>query len=151
MSQYSSNSPEVQLWFVSLFQLLCIRRSYSSTPQPTIDSTKAASFFRSQRSLLLNLIRHCLFTLADELYSKCLIPQEAYDEVCNENLNKTRRGGVLLDCIEARLAAVPADFTKVVTILESEPFLELPARQMVKDYGKLSTPVSIYITTKQNT
>lgn len=105
---------------VSLFQLL--HESFNS--QPTVDPVMAASFFKTQRNLLLNLIRHCLFTLADRLYSKCLIPQEAYDEVCNENLNKTRRGGVLLDCIEARLAAVPADFTKVVTIFESEPFLE---------------------------
>lgn len=122
---------------MTIMQLYILSSNYSYPYPSSIDPVKAVSFFRSQRGLLLNLIRHCLFTLADRLYSEFLIPQEAYDEVCNQSLNKTQRGGVLLDCIEARLQAVPADLMKVVGIFKSEPFLESTAKELVQNYCKL--------------
>ena len=86
---------------------------------------------------MLNLIRHCLPELANSLYSEYMIPRRAYELACNENKSPSERGVALLDCMEARVEAVPSDFTKVVHILEAEPFLESQALQLVKNYCKL--------------
>ena len=40
----------------------------------------------------------------------------------------------LLDCVEARSRAVPLDFVKFVRVLESDPYLESLANQLVHSY-----------------
>ena len=108
--------------------------SVSTSLPSTIDSTKAVSAFRSQRTLLLNLIRHCLPSLANSLLAEFMIPQDICEKACNQNLGSTERGVALLDCIESQLEAKPSDFTKLVDILKSEPFLTERAEKLVEDY-----------------
>ena len=94
----------------------------------------ATNAFRKQRSLLLNLIRHCLPEVANSLFAEYTIPQGVYELVCNGNKDASERGVALLDCVESRIEAVPSDFTKVVDILEADGFLEPGAEELVKSY-----------------
>ena len=94
----------------------------------------AVDSIRSQRDLLSNLIRHCLSSLAESLYSKSIISGEVREKACNQSLGSSERGGALLDCVEARVMAVPSDFAKIVDILEAEPFLSSSAEKLVKSY-----------------
>ena len=100
----------------------------------SIDPAAAVSSFRSQRGLLLNLIRHSLSTLANSLYAQRIISHEVYEKACNENRGSSERGGALLECVEARIEMRPLDFTRVVCILESDPFLEVLAEKLVQSY-----------------
>ena len=93
----------------------------------------AVDFIRSQRDLLSNLIRHCP-SLAESLYSKSIISGDVREKACNQSLGSSERGGALLDCVEARVMAVPSDFAKVVNILEAEPYLRFSAEELVKSY-----------------
>ncbi len=83
----------------------------------------AVKSFRSKINILLNLIRHCLLSLAAALFAESLIHEDVYDEACNKTLSSDSRGVAVLNCIKNRIKAVPSDFTKIVSILESEPFL----------------------------
>ena len=103
----------------------------------SIDSAAAVNSFRSQRGLLLNLIRHSLSTLANSLYAQRILSLEVYEKVCNENIGSSERGGALLECVEARIGAQPSDFTKIVYILESNPFLAVLAEGLVQSYREL--------------
>ena len=96
----------------------------------------AVKSFRSQLKVLLNLIRHCLLSLATALFADGIIHQNVYDKACNETLTFDSRGVALLNCIKARIEAVPSDFTKIVSILESEPFLRESADGLVQNYCK---------------
>jgi hypothetical protein len=96
----------------------------------------ATAAFREQRELLLNLIRHCLPEVANSLYAKFMIPRRVFDLACNDNKGPSERGVALLDCVESRIEAVSSDFTKVVHILEAEPFLESLANALIKIYCK---------------
>ena len=108
---------------------------FSSAQLPaTIESTVAVAAFRSQREGLLKLIRHCLPSLAQALYAQELIPEDTRDETTNKSVKMSERSVALLDCLEARSEALPADFIKIVHILESEPFLESMASQLVHSY-----------------
>lgn len=42
----------------------------------------------------------------------------------------------MLECIEARIGEWPSDFTRVVQILESDPFLKMLAEELVQSYRK---------------
>lgn len=97
----------------------------------------AVNSFRSHRALLLNLIRHCLPSLANSLRAQYMIPKEIYEIACNENRGSSERGVSLLECVEARIEAVPSDFTKVIQVLQSEPFLCSLADGLVHGYCKL--------------
>ena len=110
--------------------------NFSSPPSlpPTIDPAVALHCFRSQRGLLLNLIRHCLPSLANSLLAENIIPQDLCERACNQCLGSGERGGAVLDCIEAAIQAMPSDFTAVVQILESERFLESEAKKLVENY-----------------
>ena len=108
---------------------------FTSLPS-TIDPTVAADAFRTQRNLFLNLVRHCHLQIADSLFSKKIIPTQVKDKVINPHLDISERVVALLDCVESRIEAVPSDFTKVVHILEEEPFLESLAKDLVESYGK---------------
>jgi hypothetical protein len=90
--------------------------SFNSTPSlpSTIDGSVAASAFKKQRECLLNLIRHCLPSLANSLVSDGIISQDVCERACSQSMTSTERGVVLLDCIESRLEAVPSDIVKVV-------------------------------------
>ena len=103
---------------------------------PTIDSMVATNAFRRQRDLLLNLIRHCLPSLANSLLAQYIIPQDLCERACNPILGSAERGGALLDCVQARIEAVPADFTKVLHILEEEPFLRSQATDLIQSYSE---------------
>lgn len=108
---------------------------FSSLPS-SIDPKAAVGCFRSQRGLLLNLLRHCLPTLSQSLLAECLIPRDVYEKANNQFLGTSERTGALLDCVEARIECLPSDFLKVVSILESEPFLRSLADEMVQHYRK---------------
>ena len=110
--------------------------SYLTFRIPTVNATVASEVLRRSRSLLLNLIRHCLPEVANSLYAEYMIPRRVYELVCNENKGLGERGMALLDCVESRIEAVPSDFTKVVNILEEEPFLESLAKDLVESYCK---------------
>ena len=99
-----------------------------------IDQVVAVNCFRSQRGVLLNLIRHCLPSLANSLLAEGIIPVDVYDDVNNPMLNKSQRSGALLECVEARIEVIPSDLGKVVHILESEPFLKSLATKLVHTY-----------------
>ena len=100
----------------------------------TIDHTMAMNSIRSQHDLLSNLIRHCLPSVAGSLYSKFMISQDVFDNVSNHSLGISDRVRTLLNCIEDRVNVLPSDFTKVVHILETEPFLESGVEGLVKSY-----------------
>jgi hypothetical protein len=65
-----------------------------------------------------------------------MIPRGVYELACNANKVPSERGVALLDCIESRIEAVPSDFTKIIHILEAEPFLESQANALIKSYCK---------------
>ncbi len=92
--------------------------------------------FGSKIKILLNLIRHCLLSLATALFAENLIHKDVYEKACNETLPSDSRGVAVLNCIKDRIEAVPSDFTKVVFILESEPFLREIADKLVQEYCK---------------
>ena len=110
---------------------------YSSALLPSkIESSVAIQSFQSQRELLLNLFRHCLPTLANALWSKCLIHSDVREKALNQLIGSSERCLALLDCLEAKLAVKPSVYTTVVLVLESEPFLGDLASRMVHTYGK---------------
>ncbi len=97
----------------------------------------AVKSFRSKFNVLLNLIRHCLLSLATALFAENLIHEDVYfEKACNETLSSDSRGVAVLKCIKDRIEAVPSDFTKIVSILESEPFLRETADELVQSYRK---------------
>ena len=77
---------------------------------------------------------NCLPSLAESLYSQFIISQDVLDNVCNQSLAIGDRVRALLNCIEGRVDAVHSDFTKVVRILQSDPFLSHGAEMLVKSY-----------------
>ena len=108
--------------------------SVSTSLPSTIDSTVAIKAFRSQHALLLNLIRHCLPSLASSLFAEFMIPQGVYDKAGNQSLSFTERGKDLLDCVGLKIEESSSNLEKVVAILESEPYLRSQAEQLVKNY-----------------
>ena len=97
----------------------------------------AITTFRSKRPLLLNLVRHCLPSLANSLLSEFIISHDVCEKACNQNLVTTERGRALLDCVESRIEVIPASFSKVVHILELDPFVEIAAKELVQSYCEL--------------
>ena len=83
----------------------------------------ALSVFRSQRELLLNLLKHCLLKVANTLFAEGMISEEVYETASNTSKSPSERGVALIDCLETRLKAFPEDFRRVVEILETEPYL----------------------------
>ena len=108
----------------------------SASLPSTVDLTVALRAFRSQRVLLLNLIRHCLPTLANSLLAQNLIHKDVYEKVCSDKNPSSERGGALLECLEDRIEAFPASLLKIVDILKSEPFLQEMADDLVHAYSK---------------
>ncbi len=96
----------------------------------------AVKSLRSKFNVLLNLIRHCLLSLAAALFAEGLIHEDVYEKACNETIDPDSRSVAVLNCIEDRIKAVPSDFTKIVSILESEPFLRDIADELVQSYRK---------------
>ena len=122
---------------------LCYSRS--DLLPASIDPVAAVGSFRSQRELLLNLIRHSLSTLANSLYAQRIISREVYEKACNENRSSSERGGALLECVEARIEVQPLDFTRMVRILESDAFLEVLVEKLVQSYREFVGIIS-YVT-----
>jgi len=104
----------------------------SSPTQPTIDPQ--VKTLRTHHMNLINLTRHCLPSLKEPLWSEGLIPQDVYDKAGNQAIGITDRCAALLDYILSRVGAVPSDFTKVLHILESQPFLQSLATKLKETY-----------------
>ncbi len=96
----------------------------------------AVKSFRSKINVLLNLIRHCLLSLATALFAEGLIHHDLFEKACNETIDLDSRSVAVMNCIEDRIKAVPSDFTKIVSILESEPLLRDIADKLVQSYCK---------------
>lgn len=105
----------------------------------TIDSTVAIAAFVSQRKWLLESIRFSLPKLANDLYTRSLIPLDVYTKCCNEKTDEINvRGLHLLDCVEVGIRRYPQDFKEFITILEdSGPYYAKSAHELVKSYCKL--------------
>ena len=97
----------------------------------------AVGAIRGQRGLLRNLFRHCLPTLADALFSEGVIPEDLKMRACNMYLDANVRSVELLDCIEARVRAVPSDFTKFIGILKEERLFESQPEELIRRYCEL--------------
>ena len=121
-----------------LFDIPFYHFSIPTSLPSTIDPALAITTFRSKRPLLLNLVRHCLSSLANSLLSESIISQDAYEKACNQSLGPTERTTALLDCVESRIEVIPASFSKVVHILERlDPFVEIAAKELVQSYCEL--------------
>ena len=70
------------------------------------------------------------------VYAQRIISHEVYEKACNENRGSNERGGALLECVEAKIEVRPSDFTRVIRILESDPFLEVLVEKLVQSYRK---------------
>lgn len=90
---------------------------------PIIDQKVAVKAFRSQREQLFNLVCHCLPSLTNALFAKDLISKVVKETAFIKCLGESYRTGVLLDCVEDKIEAMPENFAEVVDILESEQFL----------------------------
>ena len=114
----------------------------SSLLPVTINPVKAVSTFKSQRGKLSTFICNDLTNIANKLYADSIIPQKTLDEVTNSSLGKDDRTAALLSAIEAKINVRPSDFTKLVNILDSEPYLSTLAEGLVHNYNtsrKLNT------------
>jgi len=89
---------------------------------------------QSQRELLLNLIRHCLLSVSNSLWTKQLISQDVRESISNNFIGSNQRSVLLLQCIEAKIKTDPSAYVHVIDILESEPFLESLAGELVRSY-----------------
>ena len=107
----------------------------SSLLPATIDPVKAVSVFKSQLGKLSTIIRNDLTNIAIKLYADSIIPQKTLDEVTNRSLGKDDRTVALLNAIEAKIEVRPSDFTKLVNILDSEPYLSTLAKGLVHSYN----------------
>ena len=108
---------------------------FSSALLPsTIDAEVAVAVFQSQRDVLLTAIHSCLTEVANKLLAKFVISPEMFDKACNPRNESRERAADLLSCVQDRIKTEPADFVKVVDVLESEPILTRQARQLVDSY-----------------
>ena len=119
----------------SYFIQVCYSFLSSSTQLPrSIDPALAVAVFQSQQDVLLVAICSCLTTLANKLLAKFVITQEISEKARNSRNESRERASYLLSCVQDRIKTEPADFIKVVDILESEPTLTRQARQLVESY-----------------
>lgn len=97
----------------------------------------AIEALRIQRDVLCKMIRHCLPSISDKLYSKYMISGDVRERACNQSLGSDReRTGALLDCVEARIGIVPSDFVKFIEILKSDSYLQSLAESIIKSYSE---------------
>ena len=112
---------------------------FSSAQLPKIiNPSLAVVAFQSQRDVLLVAICSCLTTLANKLLAKSVISSEIFEKACHDRIVSRERAVYLLSCVQDRIKTEPADFVKVVDIVESEPTLTRQARQLVDSYRKCS-------------
>ena len=116
--------------------LPCYFSHFTSLDPSNVDPTVAIAALETQHGLLLNLIRHCLPSLARSLCDERIIPEDVYERACNQTSTSSERGVALLDSVKSRIEESPPDFIKVVQILEIEPFLESLSKDVVKSYCK---------------
>ena len=107
----------------------------SSLLPVNIDPVKAVSTFKSQLGKLSTIIRNDLTNIAIKLYADSIIPQKTLDEATNSSLSKYDRTVSLLSAIAGRIEVQPSDFTKLVEILDSEPYLSALAEGLVHSYN----------------
>ena len=101
-----------------------------------IDGVVAVNALRSQRVNLLSLISHCLPQLANSLLSQHLIPPHLCHTASNQALDNTERGMALLNCLEGRVQAVPADFAKLLDILQADSYLDPLHKYLLQSYSE---------------
>ena len=117
----------------------CIMIFSSAQLPSSIDAEVAVAAFQSQRDVLLTAIHSCLTEVANKLLAKFVISPEMFDKARNSRNESRERAADLLSCVQDRIKTEPADFVKVVDILESEPTLTRQARQLVDSYRKCFT------------
>ena len=122
-----------------LTTLACFMIFSSAQLPSSIDAEVAVAAFQSQRDVLLIAIHSCLTEVANKLLAKFVISQEMFDKACNPRNDSRERAADLLSCVQDRIKTEPADFVRVVDILESEPILTRQARQLVDSYRKCFT------------
>ena len=123
----------------------------SSLLPVTIDPVKAVSAFKSQLGKLSTIIRNDLTNIAIKLYADSIIPQKTLDEATNRSLGKNDRTVALLNAIEAKIEVRPSDFTKLVNILDSEPYLSTLAEGLVHSYNTSGKFTQYMLTSFQST
>ena len=101
-----------------------------------IDGGVAVKALRSQRVNLLNLIRHSLLMFTESLRAEGIISQEVYEIACNDSKEITKRAVALLNCLEDRVEAVPADFTKLLDILQADSYLDPLHKYLLQSYSE---------------
>ena len=101
-----------------------------------IDGVVAVNALRSQRINLLILIPHSLLMLTESLNAEGLISREVYEIVCNDSKEVTKRTVTLLNCLEGRVQAVPADFVKLLDILLADSFLDPLHKYLLQSYSE---------------
>ena len=94
----------------------------------------AVTAFQSLQDVLLRGIHSNLPTLATKLLAKSVITPETSENACNKHNGSRERARYLLGSVQSRIKIAPADFIKVVGVLESEPTLTALANQLVYSY-----------------
>ena len=106
----------------------------SSLLPDTIDPVKAVNAFKSYRGKLSTIIRNDLTNIANKLYADSIIPNKTLNKAINSSLGEDDRTVALLNAIEAKIEVRPSDFTKLVDIVDSEPYLSTLAEGLVHSY-----------------
>ena len=114
----------------------CYFSHFTSLDPSNVDPTVAIAALETQHGLLLNLIRHCLPSLANSLFVQGIISRDVYERAFDTSLTRSERGVALLDSVKSGIEESPSDFIKVVHIIEKEPFLESLSKDVVKSYCK---------------
>ena len=97
----------------------------------------AGDAFRSQRDVLIYLLQHNLTYIANKLYTKSIISRSLQTRAMNQLHDPIDRTVSLLSVVEDKIRTEPYVFTELVAILESEPKLRSPARELVEQYCQL--------------
>ena len=101
-----------------------------------IDGVVAVNSLRSQHVNLLSLIPHSLLMLTESLNAGGMVSREVYDIVCNDSKGVTQRAVALLNCLEGRIQAVPADFAKLLDILHVDSYLDPLHKYLLQSYSE---------------
>ena len=106
-----------------------------------IDRRKAITSFTTLRDNLSHLIQGNITDVANQLYSKSIISQEALAEALNQNHTALFRTVALLNVVENRIRAQPHAFSEFVEILGSDSSLDVVVSDLIASYtSAVATP-----------
>ena len=120
---------------LDVIQYLYLCPFLSSSMLPSIiDERKAIASFTSLRKNLSHLIRNNITDVANQLYSKAIISEEALDKALTQHNTALSRAVNLLNAVENRMRAQPHTFREFVEILESDSFFDGVVSDLVASY-----------------